>query len=200
MKENTDKRVIKTKRAIKNSFFELMNEIGFSKINITTLIKRAEINRNTFYTHYIDKYDLLEKIEEELLMEFKEIIEESPIEKSMEIGFVDIQNMIYYNHLMNFIHENGVIFTLLLSDKGDPAFSNKLKEILKSIWTEKKIFDKVSIPQEYILAAEIGILTSLIEEWVKNGFRETPQDFGNIVLTMIRDIPNNLVEDNGNKS
>lgn len=63
--------------------------------------------------------------------------------------------------------------TLLMSDKGDPAFSNKLNEVLKQIWLDKKITDQLSIPQNYAIAAVTGMITSVIVEWVKSDFKES---------------------------
>ena len=54
MKE--DRRVRKTRSAIKSSFIELLNEKELEKITIQDIADRADINRGTFYLHYEDKY------------------------------------------------------------------------------------------------------------------------------------------------
>lgn len=40
---------------------------SFEKITVTEVCKCAGINRGTFYLHYIDVYDVLNELEEELL-------------------------------------------------------------------------------------------------------------------------------------
>lgn len=50
---------IKTKKAILNTFQEMLEEMPFDKITVTELTKRAEISHNTFYYHYEDIYELL---------------------------------------------------------------------------------------------------------------------------------------------
>ena len=62
MDKKEDLRVIKTKQLIKDCFLELIEEKGYSKVTITDITKKAMINRNTFYLHYIDKEDLIDKI------------------------------------------------------------------------------------------------------------------------------------------
>lgn len=47
------------RKRIANSFHELVENIGFSKISITILMKHAKIRRSTFYEYFEDKYDLL---------------------------------------------------------------------------------------------------------------------------------------------
>ena len=53
MKE-TDLRYVKTERAIRDAFFELLEESEFDKVSVTDITQRAQINRNTFYLHLID--------------------------------------------------------------------------------------------------------------------------------------------------
>lgn len=57
-----DARVRYTRRMIETSFLELLEEKPVSRITVTQLCERAQINRATFYKHYLDIPDLLEKI------------------------------------------------------------------------------------------------------------------------------------------
>ena len=63
MSQNLDLRITKTDKIIKDAFLELADNIGFEKITVINLTKKAMISRTTFYSHYKDKYDLLEKFE-----------------------------------------------------------------------------------------------------------------------------------------
>lgn len=65
MKE--DRRVRKTRSAIKSSFIELLNEKELEKLQFKILQMRADINRGTFYLHYEDKYLLLSDMEDEFI-------------------------------------------------------------------------------------------------------------------------------------
>ncbi|MBO0412399.1 TetR/AcrR family transcriptional regulator [Enterococcus hulanensis] len=58
MEKQTDLRVIKTRRGIKQAFLSLINKKELSKITIIELAKQAEINKGTFYLHYEDIYAL----------------------------------------------------------------------------------------------------------------------------------------------
>ena len=62
-----EKKRKKTEKQIEDSLLQLMKEQTFETISIRQLIDLAEVNRSTFYRHYLDKYDLLEKIEDSLL-------------------------------------------------------------------------------------------------------------------------------------
>lgn len=61
----------KTRRLIKNTFFQMLaekKEIG--KISVSELVERAEISRATFYAHFDDIYCVVEEFENELIEKF----------------------------------------------------------------------------------------------------------------------------------
>ena len=61
-KKKEDLRVKKTKELIKNCFLQLIEEKGYSKVSVTDITTMAQINRNTFYLHYVDKEDLIDEM------------------------------------------------------------------------------------------------------------------------------------------
>ncbi|WP_152657687.1 TetR/AcrR family transcriptional regulator [Oceanobacillus sp. CFH 90083] len=66
--EKTDLRILRTRRLIMDAFISLSEKKEFSDIRITDITEEAMINRATFYYHYEDKYDLLEKVLSEVLL------------------------------------------------------------------------------------------------------------------------------------
>lgn len=51
---------LKTKRTIENAMVQLLMEQPFDKISTVKLVEKAGISRSSFYTHYKDKYDMIE--------------------------------------------------------------------------------------------------------------------------------------------
>lgn len=64
---NEDKRILKTKRNLKNTLIELLNEKTFEQITVKEICERSQTSRITFYTHFADKYELLDSIFQEYL-------------------------------------------------------------------------------------------------------------------------------------
>ena len=56
---HSDLRVIKTKRALSQSLFTLLDKKEFSGITVNQICEDALVHRTTFYKHFYDKYDLL---------------------------------------------------------------------------------------------------------------------------------------------
>lgn len=59
--KKADRRVIRTRSAIRKAFTDLLAETAYNKITITALAKRADVDRKTFYTHYSSVDNLLER-------------------------------------------------------------------------------------------------------------------------------------------
>ena len=75
--EKLDPRVKMTRRLILQAFGELLAEKGFEAISVQDVTDKAEINRATFYKHFVDKYALLDYTIKEL---FKKEIEKHTLD------------------------------------------------------------------------------------------------------------------------
>lgn len=62
-----DPRFTRTRQLITKSFIKLSNKKDFTSITVKDITEEAHINRATFYNHFLDKYDLLEKVVTEKL-------------------------------------------------------------------------------------------------------------------------------------
>ena len=54
-----DRRVLRTRGALRDALLELMVERGWDGVDIQSLCERANIGRSTFYLHYPNKEELL---------------------------------------------------------------------------------------------------------------------------------------------
>jgi AcrR family transcriptional regulator len=54
-----DRRVGKTRRALKDGLADLILERGYEDVTVQDIIDRADVGRSTFYAHFTDKDDLL---------------------------------------------------------------------------------------------------------------------------------------------
>ena len=54
-----DRRVTRTKRALKEALTDLILEKGYEAVTVQHVIDRADVGRSTFYAHFLDKDDLL---------------------------------------------------------------------------------------------------------------------------------------------
>ncbi|GAC1364250.1 MAG: TetR/AcrR family transcriptional regulator [Ktedonobacteraceae bacterium] len=58
--EREDPRVLRTRQLLLQAFSDLYSEKGFHAMTVQDLTSRARVNRGTFYSHFEDKYAILE--------------------------------------------------------------------------------------------------------------------------------------------
>lgn len=140
--KNLNQSSFKTRKAIQDAFGELLKEKGqLEKITVTELVKRANINRSTFYLHYSDIYDIVSEIETSLM---SDILDDFPTTR--EGLFLCIEK------LLDLVHSNETLYRQVLSTDSPAYFlrrarrevSTKILEIPDinhepSAWTSMKV-------------------------------------------------------------
>jgi len=115
-----DRRILKSQEAIKNAFIELMSEKDFDKITVKDICKGANVGNRTFYLHYLDKFDLLDKLIEEHIHNLRELC--VPLS---ELSFKEA-NIIWFEYLEN----HYLFFSTMLAGKGAFAFRKHFLEFI----------------------------------------------------------------------
>ncbi len=83
-----DLRTQKTLQFIEEAFIEQVLAKGFSKVTVSDLADQAEINRKTFYAHYLDKYDLAEKLGAKLIVKYDHSLTERLTGKNTDLNAI----------------------------------------------------------------------------------------------------------------
>ena len=176
-KTKTDRRVLYTKMFLRESLLELMKEKPVDKITPTELCRRAEINRNTFYTHYYTARDVLDEIE----TEFSTQIIDS-LRGLFVTGSLDIKQML--NEICRIVYENKGFCKILLSENGDAAFFEKVVMLAKNVIIDSWRKDGVSLPDDqmdmfffYIIGGSIA----LIKKWAADDMKNTPGEVAQLI-------------------
>ena len=108
---------VKTKNAIRTAFAEMVKEKGeLDKITVTELVKRANINRSTFYLHYSDIYDIAAELEHSLM---SDVMSHNPATKEEMIQFTEA--------LLNQIYKNENLYRQILTSDSPMYFLRKLR-------------------------------------------------------------------------
>ncbi len=165
-RNSTDKRVIRTKKAIRTALFKLMESKDIASITISELTALANVNRRTFYTHYSNITDILDETESEIVEKLEEIIQRfdsASLSDSTYTIFIELSRLV--------TQEYGFYFHLMKSDfRG--VLTSRMKSVLKG--SADKIIGKFTIPVNsenvFLLSSFInGGFLSLFYEWNKYG-------------------------------
>lgn len=167
MERKKDRRVKYSKMVLKQSLLQLMQEESIQKITVTDICKGADINRNTFYSHYLSPEDLLNTIEDEL---FKQIM--SSFDTSNDARTVTLE-------ICQSIWDNQELCKIIFSENGDRKFLKRITTIAHekyiTQWKAMPKYHSNDMLEKTYLYSENGT-TAIIQNWIQKGFTESPEE------------------------
>lgn len=154
-----DLRSIRTQNAIQNAFIELLQKNNFNKVTVSAIAKNAYIDRQTFYLHYTDKYDLLEKMCDQINDQFNTIFSER-VEKGNALQ--KIQHILneHYDYLDSHSKE---ILSLLKIDTGDICLKRSLKEAFIDRYQKENNITLTPLEADVMSTLYIQTITELLK-------------------------------------
>lgn len=180
-----DRRVKYTKMVLKESFIALLEKKDISQITIKEICENADINRATFYAHYTDQYDLMRKIQNELLENVEIYLSEYVKDEAPVIPVDNVERIFEY------VKENARLCKLLLSERGDINFQ---KRVLTLVY-EKNISELTKsgmIPKEdaeYIYAFTLTGCIGAIQKWLNDDMKKSPRFMAEMLIKLTAGLP-----------
>lgn len=165
-----DKRTI---LSVKKAFFDLLSKKDLRKITIDDICNQAMIGRSTFYNHFHDKYDFLERENQKICEIINDALRERFIFEDVEDIFTKLFNSIdaYSFMILIEIQEEGVNLKKDIYEILDTHF----KKFAKEIYLEKKW----NISIEFIKELFCSIALTFIESTIRTGKIEQNSKFIN---------------------
>ena len=184
-----DRRVRKSKEALKNSLIELMREKSVNNITVKELVTRADLNRSTFYNYYSDIPDMLSKLEDELYNEFLYTLE-AHIPKKEKVVDVSKDAHKFIEDMCSVIKNNYEFCRCIFSKNGDLNFLFKLEEMIENNLKNqlREIFDGKIDHLTYVYSFFKSGYIGILKEWMKGGCVESSEEIANITYDLIKSI------------
>ena len=180
-----DRRVRKTKKLLLDGLTQLMQTKDVSEISVKELSDLVDINRGTFYLHYRDIFDMLNKTEDELFSRFNEIVEKDLLTENPQ-KCLDATPLPFLKDICNYLSENENTVRALLGPHGDLAFVNRLKDLVRErvdhVWKHSNFEYEYA---EYYFCFLISGYMGLIEHWFDTGLKETPEQLAELANRLI---------------
>lgn len=70
---------VRSRKLINSALADLLTEKPLDKITVSDVVRKAEINRGTFYAHYADIPDVLNNLIQQTFSTIREAIDEQPL-------------------------------------------------------------------------------------------------------------------------
>ena len=165
---------LKTKRIIEEAMVRLLEKESFDQITTVELAQESGISRSSFYTHYRDKYDMIERYQQALFHKLEYIFDKHQEDKRQAI-----------TEVFEFLTKEP-LFAVLLTENGSKEI-HKLQILLvdslqeryshKSLTDIERVYSSV-----YLTNAFFGVC----QMWVSRGKKESPQQMADFLMKMLQ--------------
>ncbi|NLM21824.1 MAG: TetR/AcrR family transcriptional regulator [Peptococcaceae bacterium] len=188
MNFSEDRRITRTKAAIREALVSLIEEKGFEALTVKDIAIKANINRGTFYLHYKDKYDLLDQTLEDIARDIESILLE--ITNLSVADFINGQTpSAIIIKVFEYFNANASLTQAILATKGNYALQNRIKKIMWHNLFEKNYApfikkENLLVPSEYLTSYIASAHFGVVQEWLENGCRETPEEMAKILSNL----------------
>ncbi len=188
MGKKHDLRVLRTKKSLNEALLVLMEKKDFPTITIQELADEAMINRATFYLHYDDKYDLLEKCVNDKLdgIMLKHVMPVKHINNG--IFHADAFREIVIDILKS-VENNEHFFKIMFKANCD----NMIKEYFVRMVHEKFLpqFGKelkgtrFEIHKEMVIQVVVSMILGVMTWWIASEERDSPEEISKIIVGIV---------------
>ena len=168
----------KTKAIIEKAMVDLLHQESFDHITTVELARAAGISRSSFYTHYKDKYDMIEHYQQKLFHKLEYIFEKYAQDKRSAI--IEVFDFRIRESLLSaLLTENGTKeiqtflrhkFQIMLAEDLQERFSSKLLS---------------QVEKEYSYVYLTNAFFGVCQMWIARGKKESPEQMADFLLKML---------------
>lgn len=165
---STDRRVQRTRHALRDALISLLLERSWDDINIQILCERADIGRSTFYIHFQNK--------EELLVS----------------GFRDLQTMLraqagavqpgvsaslpFVRGLIEHVYEHRTLFRAIIGRGSGHVVQKRFREMVNQLFNEDLIHASAGWERDAGARYIAGAFIELLAWWIDAGTERSADD------------------------
>ena len=183
-----DRRVRKSKAAIKKAFIQLLEDSQIERITIRQISDKADINRGTFYLNYDDKYALLEEMEDEQIADLKKLVDIRKVNLAQKTAeeFIEIFSNEVIKKVIIHISENIEFYHAILNLDRTSKIEERITDMILSsinylIGENNTVY---GVPDDYYLRYVSGALMSMVKYWVHDENRVSIEELVQYIVTI----------------
>lgn len=172
-----DRRVTRTRQLIAASFLDILFKKPYTDISVVDIAEHANINRSTFYAHFLDKEDLLEKLVGEKLGKLKQVLAYSATATEWRPAFNDADPI--FVQLFDHAFEHSAFYQSMSAAHPVGNFSSLLTDIIKDSFLARisrfGLDQKVQVPLDLLLDHISCSTIGLLLKWLADNSIYSPR-------------------------
>ena len=184
MEENIkkqDRRVLKSKKAIKKAFMSILATKDINDITIKNIADVADVDRKTVYNYYNGTYEILNEIENEMVASINEAV------KSITLDGTTNQHFLIFKKISEVVNANMEFYSVLMKLNYDSQLIKKLislfSEYAEKLLSQVKLPDGVTVEYASIFIAS-GVLNTYYQ-WFNSDKSVSLDDLSKQLATLV---------------
>jgi len=179
--KRVDRRSMRTRRTLSEALVELMLEKRYDTITVQEIIDRANVGRSTFYSHFLDKEDLLQ----------------GEVERLVEtlVGHMDLSDggtrIVPSLELLRHVHESRALIRALVRGGAiEPVLKTMQTQLSRHV--ESRLARRMaqgtdpSVPLPVVAQHVSGALLTLFQWWLERDMPESPEQLNDYFVQLAR--------------
>lgn len=172
---HNDRRVKRTKKALREALLTLLRDKSINEITVTELTSLADVNRATFYFYYTDLIDMLQQIQNEAYEAFSAVVKKATVQVSTIDGFTE-----YAERLFTFCKDNETLVRFIINnDVNSKLYTYVQQLMLTNIPNTKEIFGENN-PAKYLSNFVITAMIGICIDWLDDGMKVSAHDLAEL--------------------
>ncbi|PKG24079.1 TetR/AcrR family transcriptional regulator [Niallia nealsonii] len=187
-KDHIDPRILRTRLLIKEAFVDLLQEMDIEKMSVSRIAERATISRVTFYLHYRDIPDMLEKMADDMIKDIQRAIN-----GQVKESFSKDADWLMLIRLLDHIAAHAKFYKSTLGSRRAPIFTERLSNMLTELITERledlkseNILYKEGIQKDIVIWYGSSALIGTIVSWLRKDMPYTPHFLAKQFYILVR--------------
>ncbi len=152
---------IRSRKLIQMALADLLHEKPLDKITVSDVVRRAEINRGTFYAHYKDIPDVIHHLIGEIFSSIREQVLDAPI------GLTDLSHAVL-RHIQMILESDLDFFRKVMASSASVLIEQELVKLVLDYLIQNEQKFSTQEHDQYLLTIHFcaGGLTNLYWEWI----------------------------------
>ncbi|WP_144510462.1 TetR/AcrR family transcriptional regulator [Bacillus sp. FJAT-22090] len=182
-----DRRIRKSKAALKESLISLMKEKDFKDVSITDIVQTADLNRGTFYKHFQYKEELLEEVIDDVIKDLIDSyrepyqgVEAFSVSKLTSSTIKIFDHVAKYTNFYSLLVKSNVLFGL------QNRICNELKKLVLQDLANNPLHSNINA--DLLASYQAHAIWGMISEWIQSGFTYSSAYMAEQLLAILHSI------------
>lgn len=176
-----DRRVRRTKAALRHGLVELMRKKPVNSITVKELAEKSDVSRGTFYKYYSDIEGMSEAIKTDMADELRAIVQkhtdtDTDFPRELFVGFYA------------YLKRNSDFRVFFMSANGNGKFVDSIVAVVRRRIEEeyREVLGKLDPRQlDYFFSYNTAGCIALFGAWIAHGMKETPEEMAGMTVSFI---------------